>query len=698
MDKNEEQNSNYNDFRRNRKIGWSMEKGNSKRELYGNYSGPPREPRDPNAFEAHYDAYSSRRRNDDLFPRNVQIRDSVVRGKLEINKEISLKTLPGRGARGRSGSRGRGRGNLHAAMNNPRQDWNTAQGILLNEEDGFHEEEPMCPRDPNEFANRKAYHVGGPGEDNKDVGGQYNLESTPSYKEERHTFDYYYWEPPSQENGWVGKDEAKWGVIMKAQYTAVLMKGVFCKIKTIRQTPLYDEDNVTFTYYQWHANPIGDCLFAKDVPITRNYAQVKDFDIFWAKTVDGQNGLFDRLYARGREKLILDDGWTPPPWRGKVWNNHAYTYCSGHALVSTLNRLGIMIQKKKKDGECIEMEFVIYSNTEDGKGKYKLQNTKTSTEPIRESDIIVGVRFRDSWAYMIFIWFCRPLLASTEPMKWASNAEQFCAIWSLVDLHSPTEEKCEFQLTLGTGRIMLTVYNLMMTITYVMRGITKSLSITMQNTIIYIGLFGCNEVFSYESEIMNLFQLTEEGVRKDIQRMTIPYTKEYQRAVGKDFYAHTWRMLFDKNFERNKPEMITMQAAMIKTMDRMVEDQNIGGKGRQSLTTGGIIKAQERAEKDQLDRKVKSFTEENYLNCVGKVPKYQEHFTAQIASSEAYKELHERIKFLEKENRELRKEAASKKRSADEPEYMLEDEKELDFEDTGLPGSKKTRQEKPKNP
>jgi hypothetical protein len=52
-------------------------KAYKKRELYGNYGGnQQKEPRNPNAFEEHYQHYAERRKQDDLFPKNHVIRES----------------------------------------------------------------------------------------------------------------------------------------------------------------------------------------------------------------------------------------------------------------------------------------------------------------------------------------------------------------------------------------------------------------------------------------------------------------------------------------------------------------------------------------------------------------------------------------------------------------------------------------------
>jgi hypothetical protein len=221
-------------------------------------------------------------------------------------------------------------------------------------------------------------------------------------------------------------------------------------------TALYEQDNLTYTFYNWHTRPVGDCLFVRNVPITANWEQVKDYDIFWTSGI----GFFDRMYAKNLEKLYLNDGWTPPPWKGQLWSYHVYTMCSGHALVSTLKRLGVDIQRRVGE-ECVELEIVYYTPGTDGnKGSYNVINTKTSTERIKADLVVVGVKFKDPWPFMIFVWFCLPLIANTDPMKWASNAEQFCAIWQLVDLHNDDRDGLEFQIALGTGAVMQLLYHL----------------------------------------------------------------------------------------------------------------------------------------------------------------------------------------------------------------------------------------------
>jgi uncharacterized iron-regulated protein len=89
---------------------------------------------------------------------------------------------------------------------------------------GTYENEQIA-RDASIYRNRKTLQVGAGNEQNKEFGGQINVENIPNYKEEKHTFDFLFWSPPN--NG----SNAGWGEIDQAKYSAKIIKGAPCYIK-----------------------------------------------------------------------------------------------------------------------------------------------------------------------------------------------------------------------------------------------------------------------------------------------------------------------------------------------------------------------------------------------------------------------------------------------------------------------------------
>ncbi|CBY36609.1 unnamed protein product [Oikopleura dioica] len=669
---------------RDRKPNMNSSSGNPKLYLYGNHD-KPKERRQYETFDQKHAQYTHNVRNtQEVFPKNVEFSTAKQqRGKTEY-WECNFKWV------GRNGNRGAPRGPTQQGQQGPRfgafvpggnngaeENWKTVAAIKADEEDGTYENfEEQIERDLSSYDGRQKVTMGGDGPDNKDYGGQINLERIPTFAIDKHDVKYAHWTVPTK--------AFPWGSFEQEVFVAEMAKTTFSKVKLMPRVMIND-NNVKFSYVNWHPQPFGQGLFTRPIPITMNFEMIPDYETFWA----GGEGMFKKMYDRKHPLIKLDDEWIPSPWFGSTWANHVLTYCSGMAFRDTCKSLGMDIQRRTKDYDCIEMSILVYRRKEEDSSYFEF-NTKTDAATILNTDLVVGVRFADPWAYIIFIFFARPLMSRIEPMRYASNSEKYAAMFGLIDLCSETEDKAEFQLTMGAAKIITTLYKLYTLIQGVLKNICGNLVVIEQRKINYVGLFSIESMFTVESELLQMFKLDNEAFKHDMQRRTIAYTQSFQKAREGDRLHHMYNLLWCEKFKEKVGPPVSMKTTMINIMNKSIEERNAGVKGRTSVTTMGFVHTQKRVAHENLERRVKSLSEPEYLAKIGKVDEYKSHFNEQTKNAETIKEINKKLEETRKEMQELKEEnnllrSTLSKRSG----HTLMDEDEVDFDEMGLSNSVK---------
>ncbi|CBY36698.1 unnamed protein product [Oikopleura dioica] len=658
----------------------SMEKGSAetKSSLYGVYEDRKHgKTQNTERFNQQYMEFRETN-HENILPSNISVATPKNQGKKMNYRNALLTEFQGSFQGNQRRSNGpRGRGNFGTFVptrrpgfggNNfgtqprfqnarPAHDWTSAPGRLVDK--GFCGDEVVLKeRDEEALKDRKKWKIGGNGANNEE-GTEIKLDRMPNQEGGMVRIDFTYWTMLGSDN--------KFGKFVDDSYEVRILQGAFTKIRVLPAS-MIGQDNLYFSFLKWHNNPQSTEIFRKALPITSNVRKIQDWDRFW---IAGK-GLFEVMYKKGNSEILLTEPWIPTPWRNQVWCNHVLTWASGHVVLSALRDIGVDITRVKNNS-CIEVELIFLRKEGDNQVKYVVYNTATDTDTIHRDELICGIKFKDAWPMITFVFFCRRLLARCEPFRYASNAERFAAIFSLIDLNNPREEKCEFQPTLSTGQIMKTCYDLFSVIKLVMHNMCYNLSCTDNETINFIGLVGLDKIFAPSSEIMKNFMISNKDYMDDLQKRSVCYTPWFQQAVNNDRWGFTWRILWDQKYRRIIETPVSARETMVGNFKSLADMQNVAARGRSSQTTDAIIYQQNISEREMITRRVQNNADKNYLSQLSEDEDYKNHFNEQIGTSESFKNLLEQNKKLKEEVRLLKQgenwnNAGANKRKTDEME------------------------------